>query len=564
VVLFVLDGMPADWLERWLAEGRFLPGQAPADPGQVKRGLWSRLAAGARAASLRPDDPPVTALNVAALLTGVPVSVHGILANRFLHAGVEVNGFRHPVGAETIWQAALRQGRRVVTWRALGSRCEGAVAAGHRALCFPHPRERMVVQSTHRVPLDPAAPPTILGRSPVPEGVPRLAVRARAVGAGVRLELPAGARVTRGPAGSLSPGDTVAIQWRPKPAPGAAAVAASLDWETLVTLLDQEPGGQRARLYHGGTTTIHAQPPTFRRALQDGGVFLPLPVDDDGFLRRELEPRRLVETALPEVDAVVRLGRLLARADDLDLAVIYLGAIDALGHDLLFDPGRTDLAPGAAQRALDALEAGLRVIDLRLAALLDALDPARYRWVVASDHGMAPVHTDVSLRAAVLRVAPTARVTTSAASGHVYLGPGGGAARVARYLRQLQVEGRKVFAGGRVVHGRARAQVGLAPAQADLLVQAGPGFTLSSRRVKPLAGRPRYAGQHGQPAGSPGMAGVLLVVGPGVAPGRFDEARIREVPAVVAEAARLSPPPRAEPARRRWFGGEPAVAAPGQ
>jgi len=53
-VLIQLDGFAATWLERYLKERRFLPGQTPASASQVAAGGFARLAAGARARGLVP------------------------------------------------------------------------------------------------------------------------------------------------------------------------------------------------------------------------------------------------------------------------------------------------------------------------------------------------------------------------------------------------------------------------------------------------------------------------------------------------------------------------------
>jgi hypothetical protein len=558
VVLIQVDGLPADWLERWLAEGRFLPDQAPAPPDRRRQGAWVRLAEGVRAAALRPVEPTLTAVNLASMLSGAWPREHGILANTYLRGGRRVSGFVQPSARELLWQTALRHGRRVLTWVALGTRCGAPVHPRHRALCYPEKRGLTAGPRPTWVPLDgPAGQESAtveLEAGALATGERRLRLGLAREGNRVRLSLPPGARVSRGSGPVLAPGDTVAIQWPGSPRPELnRATDPPPDRETRLTLVTVDAPGRRVLLHHGGTVIARAQPASFRRALEAAGVFRPVPADDEGLARGRIDEHRFVDGVLAELDAVVAFGRRFLAPADFDLAIVYVAAVDALGHSLLADDRRPDLARAEARRFRAALEDGLRRVDLRLAELLDALDLGRTRVIVASDHGMVPVVTDVSLLAAVRAVAPAARVTTSGASGYVYLPPGADVDAVVRHLGSLAVARRPVFAGGRIARAADLPGLGLPATAADLLVQAGPGFTLSSRRKQRLVAWPKAMGQHGHVAEVADMAGVLLAAGPGVREGRRGPARMPEVAALVAQAAGLTPPPGAAALPEPWF-----------
>lgn len=558
VVLIQVDGMPAEWLERWLAEGRFLPDQIPAPPHRRHQGAWARLAEGTRAAALRPVEPTLTAVNLASMLSGTWPREHGILANTYLRGGRRVSGFALSSARELLWQTALRQGQRVTTWVAMGTRCAAPVHPRHRAVCYPEQRGLLAGPRPRWVALEgPAGQETAsveLEAGALAPGERRLRLGLAREGSRVRLGLPPGAQVTHGGGPVLSPGDTVAIQWpgapRPGPAPGPEPAP---DRETRLTLVTLDAPGRRVLLYHGGTVIARAQPAGFRRALEAAAVFRPAPADDEGLASGRIDESRFVDGVLAELDAVVAFGRRFLARPDFDLAIVYVVAVDALGHALLADPRRPDLAPAEVRRFRAALEDGLRRVDLRLSELLDALDLGRTRVILASDHGMAPVVTDVSLLAAVRAVAPAARVTTSAASGYVHLPPGSDPDAVVRHLASLVVAGRPVFAGGRLARAVDLPGLGLPATAADLLVQAGPGFTLSSRRKRRLVAWPKMMGQHGHVAEDAAMAGVLLAAGPGVRDGYQSLADVPDVAALVAHAAGFSPPPGAAVLRAPWF-----------
>jgi arylsulfatase A-like enzyme len=243
----------------------------------------------------------------------------------------------------------------------------------------------------------------------------------------------------------------------------------------------------------------------------------------------------------------VELARWLGRKRDFDLAILYLGAVDSLGHQLLAQRGRQELSDAEVARFHAALERGLRAVDRRLARILDGLDLTRTRVVLASDHGMVPVLHDVSLRAALVGLDPRIRVITAAGAGFVHLPPGVPATVVKRRLSRIQVGGKRVFAGGRVVLAEGLARLGLPAGAADLFVQAAPGFSLSYRRTKTLTGWPRNQATHGFRSDLPAMHGVFLAAGPGVRAGRLGRLHMTQVAGAVSDAVGMARPRQARP-----------------
>jgi hypothetical protein len=112
-------------------------------------------------------------------------------------------------------------------------------------------------------------------------------------------------------------------------------------------------------------------------------------------------------------------------------------------------------------------------------------------------------------------------------------------------LEKLKVHGHAVFASGRIADREAMARLGLPRAAADLFVQAGTSFALSSRRSRKLDGWPRNMATHGHRSDLPRMHGALLARGPGLLRPQLGPLHITQVAALVAAALGMHPPKNA-------------------
>ena len=561
-VLIQLDGLPAEWLNRYLAEHRFLPGLSPAPAQAVARGGLSRLARGARAERLIPVDPTVTAPNMISMVTGAFPATHGVISNRFYRRGKRIVGFTEPPTVETLWQAAIRQHKRVVTYMAVGTQCAEAPPALMRLACWP---TRGLVKWAH-TPVSrrlPAAaqgnPPSLPGDAkhslvaqqtltlragPKARGAIQIKIGVERASQGkVRLVLPPSATLQRGSL-HLAVGDSAEILWsgkRPSDSPG---VPRRLSWITLRRL---EARTGRAVFHLGGTAVNVARPRAFRLALDRAGIIRPAPADARGFQTGKIDERFFVSTALRELDALEGFARLIGPGNQFDLAILYVAVADELGHALFAPPGRSELTASETKRFHQALELGLRELDRRLARVLDALDLSRTRVLLASDHGMMGVRHNVSLRAALHRLDRRIRTVASGGSGLIHLPPELPAATAAGLLGRLRVAGAPVFAQGRIVGSDKFRALGLPAGAAQLFVQAGPGFSLSHRRIKRLSSWPRDMATHGHRSDLSAMHGVFLAAGPGIRSGDLGRLHITQIAAAVAQALGIRPPKQAHP-----------------
>ncbi len=486
VVLLSLDGANAGRLHRLYREGKLTAG-----------GFSRFFQEGQVADRLIPVDPALTSPNHISLATGYSAGQTGIVSNLFHPAGspfVEtVSGFAAPIGTETLWEAARRQGKRagVISW-------PGADDTG--------PRRRADWGMTYtNTPDRPAALVTVARGQWKPSG---LQVR---VGSGPEAQA-FDLRIVEARLRVIPPGDQKAFPLTPgrwadlpcgiTPREGPLRIAVC-----QVKLLELDPGGT-TRLYFSAVYPFPVYPRDFAAALAGRGLFWPGPPDDD----------RLVDSwnGRPGIDLTTWLeqsGRfarffgdaLLAAAQrpDWDLLMGYMPVIDEAEHKLqLTDPRQ----PGFTPERRDAFEAArTRVwqdVDRELARLLAGIDLRTTVVAVVSDHGMAPVHTHVNLNVLlqekgllaadangkILEEGTAAYAVGDGGLVHVYVKPG--RADLLPVLRAL-------FTGWKVGERDAR-RAGVHPPGGG----GGPPRPPQQRRSGPLS--PRGLHVRGRPRRRPG------------------------------------------------------------
>ncbi len=224
-------------------------------------------------------------------------------------------------------------------------------------------------------------------------------------------------------------------------------------------------------------------------------------------------------------EAPFAIARHLLTHERVDLMMVHGWALDDAEH--AHGPW-SEPALAATERAAALLGELLAVIDLD-----------RTIVVVLSDHGFAPVHTQIRLnvvfadRGLITLDADgkptTARVTLAATGGTAYL-----------YLddpdARAEVDAALAAAGDVIaaVHGRDEiARLGGDP-RADYLLVAAPGHHISERRTGPVVSPSGGRGDHGMMPDDPAMAASFLAVGPGVTPGDLGTIAAADVAAMLA------------------------------
>lgn len=543
VLLLSLDGASAEALHKLYRDGSLSAG-----------GFARFFKEGQVADRLIPVNPTLTAVNHISLATGYVAGATGIVANRYHPAGAPfldmVSGFEAPIGTETLWEAARRQGKRVgvTTWP--GADNKGERRSADWGMIYVNDPDR-------------EADLEVLARGdwrelggPVPESFsPAQVARVQVGGKALQdFELIAVDRTDDGRTGydrliartSRGQGELATGVWSrvpcPDPQPGREAETAPC-W---VKLLRLDPGLAAVQVYFNGVYANRAYPESLLVEIERTGVRWP-GAPDDGRLSDTWngKPGIDLETWLEQSDRFTEYFgdtlRLAAARPGWDLLMGYMPVIDEAGHQLLLeDPRQADFS---AERREEFARARLHVwqtVDRELARLLDALDLRSTAVVIVSDHGMRPVHTildpNVLLRDWGLLTADEKGGV--AASSRAYAASNGGISHVyirpdlpAQEREQIAADLRERFAGWKSGTEKPIAQfvphaelgrVGLDhPNSGDLVLFAVPGWAFGGgglREGRAVMSSPVH-GMHGYLNEDPAMHGIYLAVGAGISQG---------------------------------------------
>ncbi|MBV8201129.1 MAG: alkaline phosphatase family protein [Acidobacteria bacterium] len=562
VVLVSLDGAGAEELQRLWRDDLLDEG-----------GFARFFREGEVASALVPVDPTITAPNHVSLATGAAPDHTGIVGNSFHPAGsppfAKASGFSFPIGAETIWEAARRQKKRVavVSWPAAdGSepRRQADLGLNYVAGAEREPRLLVLGRADWQAA---AAPPKLKSSLPVlsvhltlgaSEGPPAAGFDLFVVARGDDKSAGYDGMVvaTSAPAGGKAPSVANLEQSEPL-APGEWAEVTfpdrggrSVCWVKLLAL---DPDLETARVYFGGTYRLNAYPADFAKDLTESNLAWPGPPDD----------RRLAAAwnGQPGIDLdtwteqAARFAaffggamRVAAARDDWDLMLGYIPVIDTAGHALLLaDPHQAGYSAARRDELARARRKVWQAVDHELRLLMAAVDLGRTTVVVVSDHGMAPVHTAIDLNALLrdrgMLASPAGGKGRGGAAGAYVLGNGGmahlylaepageaaGADAAARrqQLRELRDQLLAWRSGDdtpieRALTRQEAAELGLDhPNSGDLILfaQEGYAFDAGPEPAGAAVTHPAKAyGMHGYLASHPDMRGIYLAIGKDVKP----------------------------------------------
>lgn len=501
VVLLSLDGADSVTLHRLFEEGKLGAG-----------GFARFFHDGQVAAGLRPVDPSMTAVNHIAIATGHAPDETGIVGNDFRPPGAPlgrtVSGFAAPIGTETLWEAARRQGLRVAV-----SAWPGADGRGER--------RRADWGMTYT-------------------GGPTVASRV--------VELP---RQTWSPGLPRRAGEWGLVPCRENGEGGPPACR--------VKTLEVAPDGSSARVFFNGVFPLHGYPEAFEAELRRQGLVWPGPPDGDLLMESWWGGRAGIDLET-WVEQDERFGSFFAdallataRFGDWDLLMGYTPVLDEAGHRLLLTDPRQ---PGWSPERRDELErARTRIwqaVDRDLARLLAAFDLRTTTVLVVSDHGMAPTHTVLEPDLLLREWGIEADSVGQGGSAYVYVRADlPGREQVLDDLRSRLLAWR---IGGESPVARILTRAELAkihldhPNSGDLLLVAAPGYHFRSPDdpaiPEPAVPSRQDYGKHGYPSTDRAMQAVYLAVGHGVKPGPRGTVHNLDVAAEIASRLGIAPPRR--------------------
>ena len=587
VVLLSLDGFAAERHRDNLRQGVY------TDPDGV-----AAFAGGYVVERAIPVNPTLTAPSHAAIATGAFPGATGIVGNVFKLPGApigqETSGFHAQWGAEPLWQAFRRQGKRAGVLGFPG--CDGTSPSrtadfGMDYVNTPFAAARMLTFAAARF-TTVTLPPGWKSNSPARRATFSVDLSGKGVPAAVTFTLTALDTTDDG----VADYDTLVVDDDSDLVDGTIARVRAGEWFPLRLRAPHPDGGSRTvgawcllqalpadldgvTVYRGGFYATEAYPREFREALEATAGFWPGPPDEGALDRHEgghegiTVPEMLVQMRRFS-EFFTTCAKTAITRERSDLLLLYQPIVDEVEHRfLLIDLRQRGYTPARAATARATVTEAFRAGDRAVGELARALDLTRDALVVVSDHGMAPVWESVEINQLLQhaglaagekvgnrwRVAPSSRMVADAGGGcaHLYVNlkgrePGGvvepadmpgviQAAAVA--LARAQVDGSNVVE--KIIPREGLAAVGLdSPASGDLVAFLYPGFCADPGIAAP--GAPWHApaesaGRHGYLDTHPEMAAVWLARGAGVPHRHVAEASLTEVAAFVSRLAGIEP-----------------------
>lgn len=437
VVVVSLDA-GADWLvDEFLARGVL------TDDGAFAR--MSRL--GVRAEAMLPINVASTSPAHIAMFTGAYPERTGIVANSFLQPGDSIargsSGFNAPIKAETLWSAAMRQGKRVICSTAVGAdnlspdrACTMTFAFGQQEARpsvvwlapakddkwqygdqkFEHTRSLMVSANS----------PGPLEYKFKSASVPFYALAVDRSFDGKEnfdaIVLDRDHDLSNGDAGVLREGD-----W--------AQTELTVDGHKLgswIRCLRLKPDLSEAAVYLNTVSSNPGKPDEFVREIESKVGFWPSQPDNGNLNRGLIDEQVNTEQAERLNTYIKNLVLFNFKQPDWDLLFTYLPIVDDAEHRyLLRDPRQADYDAEDGQRRVRyarRVEWAYQQADRVLKEWMDAA-PSETNFILVSDHGMVPTHTTVMLNnflaASGFKVDPEeqaeVRAQVDGASAHIYV-----------------------------------------------------------------------------------------------------------------------------------------------
>jgi predicted AlkP superfamily pyrophosphatase or phosphodiesterase len=551
VVMISFDGVSGTRLTRLMNE-----------PGKLPAGGYARLAKrGFFAERSQPPTPSLTAVSHVTLATGALPQQTGIVSNTILDRmkpfPATISGFDAPIRAETLWEAARRQGKRVGSMLFPGADGKTPARTADWGMVY-------------------VTDPIAATKLQTPDGPSWKATDAPERGSfspGRRLTVSFGKTthsVTFVALDRTDDGKTNYDRLRVETEVETAAEVAPGDWFPVEVrgeegrtgawckLLSLAPDLSKAEIYIGALFRNAAYPEELRKSLDDRIGFWPGPPDERVFGAGSAHPEVYLEQAERFSDFLTEADLLAIARSDWDLLLLYQPEVDSVEHEFfLADPRQQGYTPEHSARFQRFIDRIYAVADRELDRIERALTPADSLFAV-SDHGMTPVWTDISINEVLrqggfVRLNREGRVDSSSPAiaishsgiAHIYVNAGAPAGTldgIERLLSEFRVEGESPW--DRILRRQDAWPLGLdAPESGDLIVLTRPGivFSMRARQGSPI-GRPSELGAHGYRNVYPDIDASFVSAGPGIKHERVSQVRNWETAARVSRALGIEPP----------------------
>jgi predicted AlkP superfamily pyrophosphatase or phosphodiesterase len=553
-VLISFDGVGGLRLNELLARGKLRAGGFAAF-------ARSGILAG-RAIDVTPSLTPSAHISA---ITGAPPSRTGIVGHYFHEPGApfgrSTDGFAAGIETETLWEAAIRQGKRVGVVLYPGADGKSERRKGAFGVIWPeHPLQKSSFQSLgpeRWADASVSAPEGTRTFSPAREA--RLTVQTPGKGA-MRLRLVALDTSNDGRVDY----DLVRIE-REDAGRGVLASARRNGWFRLEAsgaegnltawcrIMEVDPDLKRVVLYVGAFYPLVAYPEDYRRRLEAEVGGWPGPTDY-AFFRAGHGPEdedAYEEQAMRLAEYMTKILVFTIRTERWDLLIGYEPLVDEMEH--AFEPG-----PAGGSR--DRVERAFEAADRSVAAILAQLRPSDSVFV-HSDHGMVPLTKAVNIQKFLEQrgwtiaregAAPPAggrRVQVEASSGiaHLYVDPALPSADREAAVEALRKDVQGLEQPGEPLIDEIFRRSDLArvaldnPRSGDVVVLLRPGAEFSTFG-KDIVGPPRERGGHGYRNATPELDACFMAMGPGIRRSRPAVVSLLDVAPSVARALGIGPP----------------------
>jgi predicted AlkP superfamily pyrophosphatase or phosphodiesterase len=571
VLLVSFDGATADVIRQIEAEGHFSADGWTA----VQRNGFS-------AERMIPVSPTLTAVTHASMITGASPEKTGIVSNTFRMPGTprtdRISGFDAPLEAETLMEAAKRQGKKVgsVTYPAMdGTTPERTADWGLVYVSASSPSRIVSLRRSDFVAVD-WVPPTWSSR---PNGYrsysPVLSTRIRwQLRAGDRdLGMPVDIVVLDTTDDSVENYDTIEIVsgdqrirpdskgWFPL-SRDVAQESGRARYGSWSKVLELDPKLARVRVYMGSVTANRGYPESYVRMIDDEVGFWPGPPDG-----RAVEQwlRDRTGGISPEIflEQLERFSGFFTRATDLsiermefDLLLSYQPIVDEAGHQFTMVNERQLHATAENRRtARQVLVGAYRAMDRAIASHRSKLGPGD-AIVIVGDHGMTPIDTSVGLnrllvewgyaKASGNRLAADTpwAAFTSGMLAHIYRFeevPGRSTDDLVRRLSALRApDGSPVIEKIEQRNHTGESRWG------NIVLHAWPRFVFDASTEGEVFGPTTYYGQHGGLNTHADLHTVFAAAGKGVERGRVPAVHQTSVARFISGLLGIAPPRNAE------------------
>lgn len=551
VVLASFDGLSADRLE------------------QASTPAFDALAA--HATRVTPVTPTVTSTTHAAILTGAPPEVTGIVSNQFHVAGTSVSrtamGMTTDIGAETLIDAARRAGKRVgcITFPTVDASTPRRTADWGLVWTHAVTPARMIRFTRSNFKADWLPPawgmplPKHTSFSPV--------VRAR-VEWSVPQHTPEDVDIAAYDTTDDQQRnyDTFYVEHRDSEVRVDASGWFAVSWRyedglygSWSRITASDPSLESVTVYWGAIGRSEGYPESFVRMIDDEVGFWPgLP--DEANARRWIIDRSGLD-ADSFADQVNRLSDYLSRATILaikrmpfDLLLAYQPVIDESEHQFLIESEAQAYAtPANRDAGARVRAAAYAAFDRSVGALRAAIDPAGDAIVVTGDHGLAPIDTEVRVnRFLADRGFAAASGNALAETTHWAAYATGNVAHIYRFGGEDDTEAVvRALAGFRTPDGAPvferieRKSAASHPNSGDVVAISFPRFALSPALGDTFI-RPAYFGQHGGLNSHHEFQTALGADGAGVGAQTIPSMRQTQIARFICDLLGIEPPRQAD------------------